>query len=56
MLESLPNHDLRPGRWIVDVFLTVPPEAPDGVYELEIAFESPKVSFARRETFAVEPK
>jgi hypothetical protein len=56
VLESLPNHDLRAGRWIVDVFLTVPPEAPVGVYELEIAFESASVRFARRETFAVEAK
>ena len=55
LLESLPDHDLRPGRWIVDVFMTVPSDAPDGVYELEIAFKSPSLHFARRETFAVEP-
>lgn len=55
VLESLPNHDLRPGRWIVDLFITVPKEAPDGVYALEIAFKSPSVNFARQETFAVEP-
>jgi hypothetical protein len=55
VLESLPDHDLRPGRWTVDVFLTVPPDAPDGVYALEIAFKSASLRFERQETFAVEP-
>ena len=55
VLESLPNHDLRPGRWVVDLFITVPADAPDGVYALEIAFKSPSLAFERQETFAVEP-
>jgi hypothetical protein len=54
VLESLPNHDLRPGRWVVDLFITVPPDAPDGVYALEIAFEGSGLAFERQETFAVE--
>lgn len=55
VLESLPQHDLRPGRWIVDLFVNVPAQAPDGIYALEIAFKSPSVNFQRQETFAVEP-
>ena len=49
-------YDLRPGRWIVDVFVTVPPEASDGVYALELAFKGAGVRFARSETFVVEAR
>lgn len=49
-----PTYDLRPGRWVVDVFVAVPPEAGDGLYALELDFESPAVHFAQSETFAVE--
>ncbi|MFI5317489.1 MAG: hypothetical protein ACHQ6T_17445 [Myxococcota bacterium] len=47
-------YDLRPGRWVVDVFVTVPATAEDGLYALELEFKSPAVKFARSETFAVE--
>jgi len=55
-IESSPDksYDLRPGRWVVDVFVTVPPEAPDGLYALELAFTSSAVRFSQSETFAVE--
>jgi hypothetical protein len=49
-----PAYDLRPGRWVVDVFVAVPREASDGVYALELAFKSPNVQFERSETFVVE--
>ncbi len=49
-----PTYDLRPGRWVVDVFVAVPPEAIDGLYALELDFESSAVKFAESETFAVE--
>jgi len=52
--ESDPSYDLRPGRWIIDVFVTVPPTAADGLYALEVDFKSPTVKFNRSETFAVE--
>jgi hypothetical protein len=32
---------LRPGRWAVDSFFTLPPEAPLGVYALEVGLETP---------------
>jgi hypothetical protein len=49
-----PGYDLRPGRWVVDVFVAVPPEASDGVYALELVFKSAGVRFERSETFVVE--
>lgn len=49
-----PQYDLRPGRWVVDVFVAVPPEAGDGVYALELDFVGGPVHFAQSETFAVE--
>jgi hypothetical protein len=48
------TYDLRPGRWVVDVFVTVPPAAQDGVYALEVEFKSANVHFAQSDTFAVE--
>src|SRR6478752_7587357 len=33
--------ELKPGRWIVDSFFTLPPESPFGVYALEVSFEIP---------------
>jgi hypothetical protein len=52
--ESNPSYDLRPGRWAIDVFVTVPATASDGLYALELDFKSPSVKFNRSETFAVE--
>jgi hypothetical protein len=51
-----PKYDLRPGRWVVDVFVGVPPQASDGIYALELAFKSPTVSFEKSETFVVEAR
>jgi hypothetical protein len=33
--------ELKPGRWIVDSFFTLPPDSPMGVYALEVAFDTP---------------
>lgn len=33
--------ELKPGRWIVDSFFTLPRESPLGVYALEVGFEAP---------------
>ncbi len=49
-----PGYDLRPGRWVVDVFVAVPPQASDGIYALELAFKSEAVRFTRSETFVIE--
>lgn len=47
-------HDLKPGRWVVDVFLDLPETAQVGVYALNIQFESPQIRFDRALTFAVD--
>jgi len=52
--ETDAAYDLRPGRWVIDVFVTVPPSAAAGLYALEVDFKSPNVKFNRAETFAVE--
>ncbi|MGH2898919.1 MAG: hypothetical protein ACRDMZ_09620 [Solirubrobacteraceae bacterium] len=52
--DAQPNYDLRPGRWIVDVFVKVPAEAGDGLYSLSLDFKSPAVQFTQSEDFAVE--
>ena len=49
-----PGFELSPGRWIVDVFVTVPPEASDGLYALELDFKGSALHFAESKTFAVE--
>ena len=33
--------ELKPGRWVVDSFFTLPPESPVGVYSLEVNLETP---------------
>jgi hypothetical protein len=33
--------EIKPGRWIVDSFFTLPPDTPLGVYALEVHFEAP---------------
>jgi len=35
------DFELKPGRWVVDSFFTLPPESPLGVYALEVGFETP---------------
>jgi hypothetical protein len=52
--EPEESYDLRPGRWVVDVFVNVPPNAADGLYALELEFKGSGVKFERSETFAVE--
>jgi hypothetical protein len=55
MRESEKTYELRPGRWIVDVFVTVPPTAAEGLYALELEYQSPSVRFKDSRTFVVEP-
>ena len=33
--------ELKPGRWVVDSFLTLPGDSPLGVYALEVSFDAP---------------
>jgi hypothetical protein len=52
--DRKPSYDLKPGRWVVDTFVRLPQSAETGVYAMEFAFQSDRVSFARSLTFAVE--
>jgi hypothetical protein len=36
------SFELKPGRWVVDSFFTLPADTPLGVYALEVDFEAPK--------------
>jgi hypothetical protein len=53
--DTDPKYELRPGRWIVDVFVTVPPVAAEGLYALELEYKSGSVRFKDSRTFVVEP-
>jgi hypothetical protein len=33
--------EIKPGRWVVDSFFTLPPNSPLGVYALEVSFDAP---------------
>jgi hypothetical protein len=33
--------EIKPGRWVVDSFFTLPADSPLGVYALEVIFEAP---------------
>ena len=35
------SFELKPGRWVVDSFFTLPVDSPLGVYALEVGFEAP---------------
>ena len=48
------THDLKPGRWVVDVFLDLPESAEIGVYALSVEFQSPSIRFDEALTFAVD--
>jgi hypothetical protein len=48
------ERELQPGRWVVDSFITLPEQAPPGMYALEGRFESPKGRFSFRSDFLVE--
>jgi hypothetical protein len=39
------NFTIHPGKWVVDTQITIPREAPPGVYVLENGFSAPGASF-----------
>src|SRR5262245_26602371 len=42
------NFELKPGRWLVDSFFTLPPTSPLGVYALEVGVEGPNGQTQKR--------
>jgi hypothetical protein len=45
--------ELKPGRWVVDSFFTLPEQSPLGVYELEITFEANRIAHRMVRSFVV---
>ena len=52
--EQDPSYEFKPGRWIVDAFVTVPENASVGIYAMELEFEGRDLRFRERLTFAVD--
>ena len=50
------TYPMRPGRWRVDTFITLAPDAQVGVYSLELQFKSTRIEFQRNHSFIIEKK
>jgi hypothetical protein len=53
MVEVDPRYEIKPGRWVVDAFVTLPENAEPGVYAYELEFRSRTVGFAKSASFVV---
>ncbi|MBS1107037.1 MAG: hypothetical protein H6Q91_2539 [Deltaproteobacteria bacterium] len=47
------GYELKPGRWVVDATVEIPSAAQDGIYAIEVVFESQSVRFRDEKSFAV---
>jgi hypothetical protein len=47
------DYELQPGRWSVDLFLTIPAKAEAGLYDFEVAFQTSKLIFRDSKSFTV---
>ncbi len=56
IFEEAIDHELKPGRWVVDTFIPLPAKANPGVYALEVEFRSRRGNLAERSDFIVEPE
>jgi hypothetical protein len=50
------HYEIKPGRWVVDTFIQIPPQAETGIYSVEVQFASDSVNFREERSFAVERK
>jgi len=50
------NFELKPGRWVIDSFVSIPRQAAAGIYAVELAFRGGDLSFEERRSFAIESK
>jgi len=53
--EIRERFEIRPGRWVQDAFIELPPDAEPGVYAYELRFDAAAVSFEESWSFVVEP-
>ena len=51
--EATDSYEIKPGRWVVDAEVSLPPDAEPGVYAYEIGFQGSGVRFEKRLTFIV---
>jgi hypothetical protein len=51
--DRTPDYALKPGRWVVDATVEIPEAARDGLYAIEVVFESKAVRFREERSFAV---
>jgi hypothetical protein len=51
--DSTP-YKLKPGRWSVDVFVGIPPQAPPGPYRLEVKFQRRGLQLETASDFTVQ--
>jgi hypothetical protein len=54
LLEEISGFEFKPGRWRVDSFVVLPPEAEPGVYALEVHFAEGNVLLNQSLTFGVD--
>ncbi len=56
LTDVVPDHPLRPGRWVVNTRITVPSAAPGGAYSVRLDFAAPgRVSFDGAAPMVVRP-
>ncbi len=53
VVDDTAAYRVLPGRWAVDTFIALPPEAAPGAYEIDLEFTSAQLSFATRVPFSV---
>ena len=53
LFEDSERYTLKPGRWMIDVFIGVPPQAAPGPYHIDVKFDRRGASFSSTDNFTV---
>jgi hypothetical protein len=51
--DIIRNFEVRPGKWSVDAFITIPEKAEPGPYSVEATFSAGRVQFQGRQELTV---
>jgi hypothetical protein len=51
--DIIRNFEVRPGKWSVDAFITIPEKAEPGPYSVEATFSAGRVQFQSRQELTV---
>ncbi len=54
LTDDMENFEFKPGRWSVDAFIKVAPQAPPGNYSLTTTFNAGGIEIEESESFIVE--